>query len=711
MEFLSLLLTFQPIAIINVREPVVLFAILLTVILVIPIIFERLKLPGLVGLVLTGVILGPSGFNLFDAQLETMRMLSNIGLVYLIFIAGLEVDTNIFRRYPHRCLGFGCLSFNIPLLAGTFLARFIGMDWDEAILLGSLLSSYSLIAYPIVNRLGVVKNEAVIISIGANVFNKIGALLILVVCLAIRNQGLNIFQVITLLGWLTIYGTLIIAGFDWAGREFFRRCGNDEGNQFLFMLLAVFIAAVGAQLLQVEKIFGAFLAGLAVNELLGKGAVKEKLAFAGSVLFIPIFFIYVGLLIKLPNLIENIGLLKLTLIFTAGTIVSKLIAVFLIKLFYRYNRKEALTILSILIPQLSIALAISVVSYQMQLFEQNTFNSLILLILITSTFGPILTKRVAVGLKTVATTQINTTTLSYSRQGTADNKFNIVVPIYNPQTQQYLIEMASLLAKQNSGKIIPLAIATASTHMDTPQLESSLQRSERSLFKAVRLSRLLEVEVEPLLRIDDAFAQGISRAAREQKANLIVMGWGKRTGLKARLFGSVIDSVVRSSHCPVAVSRLGESPTKIQRILVPIENLAAPTLQPIEFAHILAEANQGIVTVLNVCDRRTSSSKIAWRRSQIALIVSQLGLVNPPEIQIIAHENTTQAILQASRLYDLVVLPFIHNRTIPGGLSITDVTDSLARQLTCSLIMLGEPQRNDAPILSPDRTGATAFAS
>ncbi|MEM7726089.1 MAG: cation:proton antiporter [Cyanobacteria bacterium P01_A01_bin.45] len=711
MEFLSLFIPFRTIAIVNVQEPIVLFAILLAVILIVPILFERLKMPGLVGLVLTGTILGQSGLNLFDAQLDIMQLLANIGLVYLVFVAGLEVDTSIFRRYPHRCLGFGCLSFNIPLLAGTFLARFMGMEWKEAILVGSLLSSYNLIAYPIMNRLGVVKNEAVIISIGANIFNEIGALLVLVICLAIHNQGLNIFQIITLLGWLTIYATLIIAGFDWAGKEFFRHCGNDEGNQFLFMLLAVFIASVGAQILQIENIFGAFLAGLSVNELLGKGAVKEKLVFAGSVLFIPIFFIYVGLLIKLPGFIENIGLFKLTLIFTAATIASKAIAVLLIKLLYRYSSKEALTVLSILIPQLSIALAISVVGYQTKLFEQNTFNSLIFLILITSTCGPILTKRVAVGLKTHTTSQADTPTLSYPRQATTENKFKIVVPIYNPQTQQHLIEMAALIAKQNSGKIIPLAIATASTHMDAPQLENSLQRTQKLLSKAVRLSQLLNVQVEPLLRIDDAFAQGISRAAKEQKANLIVMGWGKRTGLKVRLFGSVIDSVVRSSHCPVAVSRLGESPTKIQRILVPIENLAAPTLQPIQFAHILAEANQGQVTVLNVCDRRTSSSKIAWRRSQIALIVSHLGLANPPEIQIIAHENTTQAILQASRLYDLVILPFTHNRTIPGGLSITDVTDSLARQLTCSLVMLGEPQRNDAPILSPNRSGATAFAS
>ncbi len=181
--------------------------------------------------------------------------------------------------------------------------------------------------------------------------------------------------------------------------------------------------------------------------------------------------------------------------------------------------------------------------------------------------------------------------------------------------------------------------------------------------------------------------------AREKKANLIVMGWGKRTGLKARLFGNVIDGVLWASHCPVAVTRLVESPSKIQRILVPVENLTAPILQPLQFATLLGESNQAQVTVLNVCDRRTSSSKISHRRSQLSLLVSKLGLSNPPEVQIIAHENVAMAILQAARLYDLVVLPFIRNRTIPGGLAISDVTTQLASQLTCSIVMLGEPSQ------------------
>jgi nucleotide-binding universal stress UspA family protein len=227
--------------------------------------------------------------------------------------------------------------------------------------------------------------------------------------------------------------------------------------------------------------------------------------------------------------------------------------------------------------------------------------------------------------------------------------------------------------------------------MDAPQLEKALQHSELLLAKATTQSQQWGANAVPLLRIDDAFAPAITRAAREQQANLIIMGWAKRTGFRARLFGNVIDSVIWAAHCPVLVSRLMESPRRIQRILVPVENLTSASFQPVHFAHKIADANQAQVTLLSVCDRRSNSQAIAGRREHLAGLVANFALANPPEIQIIVHENITQAILQAARLYDLVVLPFNRNRTSPGGLAMNDVTTQLANQLTCSIIILGEP--------------------
>ncbi|MFN6482622.1 MULTISPECIES: cation:proton antiporter [unclassified Nostoc] len=700
MELLSQVLVLEPTSQVLGKEPIVPFAILLVVILVIPIMFERLRLPGLVGLVFSGLVLGPSGWNLFQSDSPMINLLSDIGLIYLLFVAGLEVDLEKFRQRKSRAFGFASLSFSLPLMMGASLGLILGYGWNTSILIGSLFASYTVLAYPIISRLGVINNEAITVTIGATIFTDIGTVLILAVCVAISHAGAFSFaKLLTLSGWLIIYSVAVVTGFDWAGKEFFKRSGDDEGNKFLFVLLSVFLAAVGAQLIGIEKIVGAFLVGLAVNEAVGEGPVKEKVVFIGSVLFIPIFFVDLGLLINLPAFGNNLDTLKLTLLMIVGLIASKLIAAFLTKLVYRYKWQEMLTMWSLSLPQVGTTLAATLVGYRAGLLPLEVLHSVIVLMLVTSTLGPLMTSRIAVGLNSSpaedpAPPQPN------ENASETENAFTIVVPVYNPQTQQYLIEMAALLARQSQGKIIPLAIATAAAHMDAPQLETSLQRSEWLLTKATTQSRALGVAAEPVLRIDDAFAQGISRAAREQKANLIVMGWGKRTGLRARLFGNVIDGVLWASHCPVAVTRLVESPKKIQRILVPVENLTAPTLQPVQFAQMLAEANQSHITVLNVCDRRTSSSKIAWRRSHLSLLVSKLALTNAPEIQIIAHENVAQAILQAARLYDLVVLPFIRNRTSPGGLAISDVTTQLARQLTCSIIMLGEPQRTQTNIIT-----------
>ncbi len=704
MELISQVLLTEPTSQVLGEEPIVTFAVLLVVILVVPILFERLRLPGLIGLVFSGVVMGPSGWNLFRTESSVISLLSDMGLFYLMFVAGLEVEIQHFRRCKKRSLGFGILTFSFPLVIGTLIGQFFHWEWNAAILTGSLLASYNLLAYPVISRLGVLNNEAVTITMGATIFTNLSAVLVLAVCLATTNTGpFNLTQLLPLLIWLAVYTLIILLGFNWAGKEFFRRCGDDEGNQILFVLLTVFLAAVGAQFIGLETIVGAFLAGLVVNETVGEGPVKEKVIFIGSVLFIPIFLVKFGSMLNLPTLITSIDTLQLTIFIVVGLITSKFIAAFFTKLLYRYNWREMLAMWSLSIPQTGMTLAAALVGYRAGLLPETVLNSVFVLMFVTSLLSLWLTSQTAVTLVSTAVLEARSPTLFEQQTEAKPSRVTIVVPVYNPQTQQYLIEMAALLATQAKGRIVPLAIATAAAQMDAPQLETSLRRSERLLAKAAAQSRLLGVEAEPLLRIDDAFALGISRAAREQKASLTIMGWGKRTGLRARLFGNVIDDVLWASHCPVAVTRLMDSPKKIQRILVPLENLTASSLQPVQFAQMLAEANQAQVTVLHVCmGEARHSHKIAAKRSHLAVLMSQLDVPHPPEIQIIAHENVAQAILQAARLYDLVVLPFIRNRSNSGGLAISDVTTQLAGQLTCSIVMLGEQQHTETKMSTPE---------
>ena len=688
------------------KEPIVPFAVLLVVILSVPPLFERLRLPGLVGLLVAGVVLGSNGLQVLENKSETMSLLSDIGLVYLMFVAGLEVDMEQFRRTRNRSIGFGSFTFAIPLIMGTLVGRVFGFDWNASILIGSLFASHTLLAYPIVRRLGVVNNEAVVVTIGATIFTDIGALLVLAICIAINKGEFSALRLAILVGSLAIYSVAILVGFDRLGKEFFRRSKDDQGNQFLFVLLALFLASVGAQLIGVEKIIGAFLAGLAVNDVVGDGPVKEKVEFVGSVLFIPIFFVDLGLLIDLPAFVKSISTIWLTVAIVVGLIVSKLLAAVLAKLVYRYNLVEMLTMWSLSMPQVGATLAATLVGYRAGVLNEGVLNSVIVLMLVTSTVGPILTARFAPQLDSSTTglpddiSQLEK--LEKTPEASHDKgEFTVVVPVYNPQTQRYLMEMATLLARHEGGRIVPLAIAQAHARMDAPEMEAAIQKSQQLLEQAKELSRELGVEASPQLRIEYNVAHGISHASREQNASLIVLGLSGRMGFTARLFGNVTDSVLWSSHCLVAVTRLLDSPMKIQRILVPVENLTTSAVRAVRFAQILAEVNQAQLTLLHVCAPRTSQSKIAWTRSQLELMVSKVTPQTlPMEVQIKPHENVTGAILKAAQSHDLVVLRSLRRRVGGSGLAMGEVTTPLVQQLTCSVVMLGEPQETLTSVLA-----------
>ncbi|EAW35682.1 cation:proton antiporter [Lyngbya sp. PCC 8106] len=681
-------------------SPIVTFTILILVSLTIPPIFEKLKLPGLVGLLVAGVLLGTNGFQLLNPNSETMKLFADIGKIYLMFVAGLEIDLEEFRRTKDRSLGFGFATFTIPLLTGTSIGLIFGFGLNASILIGSLLASHTLLGYPIVNRLGVVKNEAVTVTIGATIFTDIAALLVLAICISVYGGEFSLTTLIIQLGALALYSLIVLVGLDWAGKEYFRRTGDEEGNQFLFILLAVFLASVGAQVINIDKIVGAFLTGLAVNDVLGHSPVEEKVEFVGSTLFIPFFFIHMGLLIDVPAFVSSLTTeLPLTLAIVAGLLGSKFLAAFVAKLLYKYNWYEALTMWSLSLPQVAATLAAALVGVDAGLLSQAVFNSVIVLMLVTSILGSVLTARVAREL-TIPKPELEPQTDEWRLTIEAfeplhshreRSQFTVLVPIYNPLSQRYLIEMAALLARHESGIIVPLSITQAHVHMDEPQLDVALEHSDRLLERAIEVAKEFKVEAKPKVRIDDDVAEGISRAAREQKANLIVMGWSDAaTSLRARLFGSLVDNVFWSSHCPVAMVKLFDEPINIRRILVPVKNITPQAIRTVRFAQLLADTNQAKIALLHVCDRRTSPEQIAQFESEISDVLAQGGPQVSARIKTVAYDNVPKVIVRAAQSFDLVVLRSTRRRTA-GGLAVSDITTEMIKQLTCSIVLFGEP--------------------
>src|SRR5215216_5687959 len=268
----------------RLNEPVAFFLLIMSIILITPLLSERVKLPGIIGIIIVGMLIGPHGFHLIEAG-DRMEFLSTIGLVYLMFNAGLEVDIHQFIRVRGRALVFGFFTFLMPQLMGMALGYILGLQPLGMILLGSAFASHTLIAFPILTRVGATRNEAIAVTIGATVLTDIGAFIILAVVLGAKSGGITIGYFIQLFALLSIFTALIIFGLPLLGKYFFRRFSG-RAIEFQFIIVVLFIAAFGAELIGVHEVVGAFLAGLAINATLPRHSpVTGHVLFMGESFF------------------------------------------------------------------------------------------------------------------------------------------------------------------------------------------------------------------------------------------------------------------------------------------------------------------------------------------------------------------------------------------------------------------------------------------
>ncbi|MGB3769141.1 MAG: cation:proton antiporter [Phormidesmis sp.] len=682
----------------TLQAPVATFVLLLAIVLVTPPVFERFKLPGLVGLIAAGVLFGGSGLGWLNAETDTMKLFSEIGKIYLMFVAGLEIDLALFQKTRDRSIGFGFMTFALPFIGGIAVGLLFGFGWLAAVLIGSLLASHTLLAYPIVQRLGIVDDEAVTVTIGATIFTDIGSLLVLAICLGINQGDFSIIKLLTLLGSLALYAVAVLVGLKQLGVLFFRKMGRDEGNRVLFVLLSVFLAAVVAQLIGVENIIGAFLAGLAINSVIGDGPVKEKTEFMGSVLFIPMFFVNMGLLLDLNAFSDILASINLPLLIVGVLLATKFIASVAAHYLYKYSWVQTWTMWSLSIPQVAATLAAALVGYEAEIISTEVFNSVILLMLVTAVLGPLVTTQAGQKLALQRTFD-ETDSLEFLPPPTEiPEAFSVVVPVYNPESEKPLMELAAAVAQYASGRMIPLAIALAQPRMDSPQLTKALTRSRQLLENIQELSEGFEFEaiVEPELRIDYNVAQTIARVGREKNANLIIMGMTKRAKFSRQLFSDIQDEVMRTAHCPVVVARLLEAPSQMKSILIPIETPSVMTLRVLRFAQVFASANGAKVTLLHVHSPRASELSKTRVKKQLEILLERLPSGSGSmEIELLARDNVVAAIAKASRQYDLVIVRS-QRRHSGTGLTIGENTTPLVQQLSGSIILVGEPQTQPA---------------
>jgi Kef-type K+ transport system membrane component KefB len=378
------------------------FTLVLFLFFLVPPLFEGIRLPGALGLMMAGIALGPYGFAIADPHSPTVDLFSDLGRVFLMFIAGLEVDLRVFRATRDRSLVFGGATFLFPLLAGVLVARFFDFGWNAAFLIGSLIASHTLLAYPIIAPMGLARSEPVAVTLGATIFTDVSALLVLAVCVSVHTGGFTPLGLAQQLGQLAVYAVIVLIGFPWVGLRYFRRHKRDDMSLFLFTFFALLLAAMGAKLIHLEDIVGAFFAGLAVNRVVGYTSVREKVDFLGTALVIPAFFMALGARLDLPvfgaTIVTSIGFVAAIV---AALFVAKLLAAGTVRAVYRYGWPETLTTWSLSLPQVAATLAAAVVAYNTvnaegdRLITETVMNGVIVLMVLTSVLGPILTERFA----------------------------------------------------------------------------------------------------------------------------------------------------------------------------------------------------------------------------------------------------------------------------------------------------------------------------
>lgn len=380
--------------------PMTRFAVMLFVVLIIPSLTQRIRIPSCVGFISAGVLIGPYGLGVVPQHAEVANFFAELGKLLLMFFVGLEVDLRQFTVNWSRSLVFGMVTFALPMMAGMVIGLAFGYHTIAAILIGSLIASHTLIAYPIVEASHQNTRLSVTVTVGATILTDILSLLALTMCVTTFKSGFHPLGLIIQLGELIGFILIIVVGLGALGKWLFDRFGQNDDAGFALLLVIVSIAAALAELIQLEGILGAFLAGLAVNAAVRSSPAKEKLQFLGNVLFIPAFFIVTGFLIDirmfLTTLVTN-SLMVLAIIL--GLVATKWLAAESVGRFWGFSFPDRGLMASLTLPQVAATLAAALVGFQAvnaagdQLIDQAMLNTILVLVVVSSLLGPIMTQR------------------------------------------------------------------------------------------------------------------------------------------------------------------------------------------------------------------------------------------------------------------------------------------------------------------------------
>jgi Kef-type K+ transport system membrane component KefB len=376
------------------------FAIVMAICLLMPPLCRRIRIPTCVGLLCAGIVVGPNGLYLFPQEGPVASFMAQLGKLLIMFFAGLEIDLSQFKRTGTRSVWFGVMTFSIPQVIGTTVGLLAGYSSVASVLIGSLMASHTLLGMTIVQRMNLLSDEAVGVTIGGTVLTDLLALLVLAVCVPIYTTGLSTSAFALQILELVAYIFLLLYGLSALGRRLLEWFGDSKEAQVTLIFLIMALAGVGAEAINLEGIVGAFLAGLAVNRALKTSDAKKEVEFLGNTIFIPIFFVSIGFLVNVRVFLQTLIDKPLLVIgIVGGLILAKLLAARLTGRLFGYSRSQGNIIWSLSLPQVAATLAAAIVAFETRnaagarLIDEAMINTILVMVVVTSTLGPILTER------------------------------------------------------------------------------------------------------------------------------------------------------------------------------------------------------------------------------------------------------------------------------------------------------------------------------
>ncbi len=528
------------------KSPVLIFALVLFIILLSPILLRKIRIPGIIGLIMSGVVIGPHGLNWLEKN-SAVDLFSTIGLLYIMFIAGLELDMNEFKKTKHKSIWFGFFTFIIPITIGFPVCYYaLGYDFLPSLLIASMFATHTLVSYPIVNSYGISKNEAVAITIGGTILTDTAVLIILAVISGATQGSINNEFWVTLGVSFTIFLFIMFGIIPRIAKWFFEKVESEKTANYIFVLAVVFFAAFLAEIAGLEPIIGAFVAGLALNKLIPhSSALMNRIEFIGNSIFIPFFLISVGMIVDVSVLTHGPTALIVACTLTVVAVVGKYLAAWITQIFFKYTKAQRNVIFGLSSAHAAATLAVIMVGHRNGLIDDSVLNGTILLILVTCIISTLATE--SASKKVIMDGDQDEQ--HFSEVNEKDEQ--LMIPIANLNNMESILDFATLIKSKKS----PHPINVVSVVADNQQAAQNMATARKNLDNTAKYASGSETEVAVMTTVDINIASGISTSARDIMADCLILGWPQESGFIEKIVGEKTESILNRTDANLFMCR------------------------------------------------------------------------------------------------------------------------------------------------------------